>query len=416
MYLCSLVISLLLSQPVDYPASCCSPRGQEVGETLREPAAIPQQPLEEVEKDDLAVALRRVVRSAGKRRPQGTPWKQTTFSSKIQQEVFKQVQNDTEPAPSPVYELPKFSLVIHQEYLCHQVEEDDSVASGGGATSKTTPIYLLIIVHSHPGHKRRRNAIRETWGRAVKNYDVTSRQVALVFALGLPRDYDEYRSVQKEARLYRDVIVWDFTDDYRNLTLKSLAGFSWAARHCANATFLMKADDDIYLNVPYLIDVLSAYPTSSLILGSLNSRSPVKRYGQWKVDYRQYPQQRFPPYCSGCAYVISGDMASRLYHVTQTNQSPALIPVEDVFVTGLLAEKVGVSCRHNDQFPTWITVPSVGLVQKYLRSELVGLHGVDWIRMHSMWHMIQKCSNCTRDVQEAKRWLSWVMDKDPMYR
>ena len=306
---------------------------------------------------------------------------------------------------------PKYALLMNQPYLCHQVDDDDADAL---MEVGSPPVYLLIIVHSHPAHKRRRNAIRETWGEIVRKYD--SRQVVIVFILGIPQDYDELKMVEKEARLYRDVVAWNFVDEYRNLTIKSIVGFYWAARFCQNAKYMMKADDDVYFNVPYLIDVLGGYPQKDLILGSLNPRSPVKRYGQWQVEYKQFPFSVFPPYCSGCAYALSGDMAARFYQVYQADQALPFIPVEDVYITGILGERLGVVCKHHDRFPTWITVPSLRFVQKFLRGSLLGLHGVDWIRMHSMWQMIHQCTNCTTDIHLTKKWLSWLMEKDPMYR
>ena len=316
--------------------------------------------------------------------------------------------------------LDRYSLVINQPYLCHQVENDDVTTAAMTYTNDSVQgvdmsVYLLIIVHSHPAHKRRRNAIRETWGRIVHNFDDV-RQVIIVFLLGIPQDYDEYQSVKKEARLYRDTVVYDFVDQYRNLSVKSLLGLQWSISHCKNAKFVIKADDDVYLNIPSFLKDLHNYPEKDLILGSLNPRSPVKRYGQWKVEYRDYPYSLFPPYCSGCTYAFSTDVARKLYHVSQSSQAPALIPVEDVYVTGLLAERAGIKCKHHGQFPTWITVPSVRYVQRFLDGEILGLHGVDWIRMHTMWQMIHKCPNCSTDSNQVHRWLSRLMDIDPMYR
>ena len=41
----------------------------------------------------------------------------------------------------------------------------------------------------------------------------------------------------------------DFLDTYQNLTLKTLAGVKWAGQFCGQAEFVMKTDDDMYVDL-----------------------------------------------------------------------------------------------------------------------------------------------------------------------
>ncbi len=45
-------------------------------------------------------------------------------------------------------------------------------------------------------------------------------------------------------------------DTYLNLTLKTVMGLKWTAKFCNVAEFVMKTDDDIFVNVPLLLDAL----------------------------------------------------------------------------------------------------------------------------------------------------------------
>ena len=43
-----------------------------------------------------------------------------------------------------------------------------------------------------------------------------------------------------------------FQDTYHNLTLKTIMGLKWTSIFCSQARFVLKTDDDIYVNVELL--------------------------------------------------------------------------------------------------------------------------------------------------------------------
>ncbi len=101
---------------------------------------------------------------------------------------------------------------------------------------------LLVLVASAVGHTDRRAAIRATWGRKD---EAAARRARVVFMLGRgeAEDGDE-----------EDVLQEDFVDSYHNLTIKTMMGLKWAAVFCPQAKFLLKTDDDIFVNLPLLTD------------------------------------------------------------------------------------------------------------------------------------------------------------------
>lgn len=78
--------------------------------------------------------------------------------------------------------------------------------------------------------------------------------------------------LEEEGRTYRDIIQEDFLDTYFNLTLKSILALKWVTQHCTGLEYFMKADDDVFINVPklmsYLNDLRQFQP--SFITGNTN--------------------------------------------------------------------------------------------------------------------------------------------------
>lgn len=76
--------------------------------------------------------------------------------------------------------------------------------------------------------------------------------------------------VTEESHLYNDVIQESFYDTYNNLTLKSIMLLKWATTNCGKLTYLMKTDDDMFVNVPTLMKALKGRAKSTgTLIGSL---------------------------------------------------------------------------------------------------------------------------------------------------
>ena len=52
-----------------------------------------------------------------------------------------------------------------------------------------------------------------------------------------------------EAEEHNDMVVEDFQESYLNLTVKTTYLLKWLnASHCSRARFILKVDDDVYVN------------------------------------------------------------------------------------------------------------------------------------------------------------------------
>ena len=127
-------------------------------------------------------------------------------------------------------------------------------------------------------------------------------------------------------------------DTYRNLTMKSIFGLKWVSTYCSIAQYILKTDDDTYFNIEALTELL-IINNDTTILGSLNVNSSVQRQGLWQVDKTLFPNCIYPPYCSGCAYLIAQHLLPSM--LAATEYIP-LIPIEDVYITGILAKVIGL--------------------------------------------------------------------------
>lgn len=266
-------------------------------------------------------------------------------------------------SPGPPLALPRF--LISQEDAC----------AGQGS-----PPFLLILVTSATDNLNQRNAIRASWGgvREARGF-----RVQILFLLGEPGWESSHRGLQKElereSTAKGDILQAAFQDSYRNLTLKTLTGLSWADKYCPMARYVLKTDDDVFVNVPELVAELvrrggrweqwekgteaqmeaefstrlhGEWPTLEsrqvplLYLGRLHWRvHPTRTSGsKHQVSEEQWPPSwgSFPPYASGTGYVLSASAVQLILKVA--SRTPPL-PVEDVFI-GVSAQRGGLSPTH----------------------------------------------------------------------
>ncbi|XP_068106284.1 beta-1,3-galactosyltransferase 4 [Hyperolius riggenbachi] len=208
------------------------------------------------------------------------------------------------------------------------------------ANACSPPPLLLILVSSAPSHRDRRDAIRQTWGSLSSS---TASSSLTLFLLAVPETAEERSALVHEAVTHGDIIQANFTDSYRNLTVKTLTGFTWALQKCQGAQFLLKTDDDVFVNTLALATFLR--PQRGLLyFGRVHwhaapFRDPENRH---YTSNQMFSSNYFPPYCSGTGYVVSHDAAG---HILQEAGSGPWITVEDVYV-GILAKAAGVAPQH----------------------------------------------------------------------
>ncbi|XP_057713587.1 lactosylceramide 1,3-N-acetyl-beta-D-glucosaminyltransferase B [Corythoichthys intestinalis] len=216
-------------------------------------------------------------------------------------------------------------------------------------------VFLLLFVKSPPRNADRRRAIRSTWGNERFFSEALGVTVKVVFALGAP-DCDAdvvQRRLLAEDRRYGDLIQRDFSDSFLNLTLKLIMQFQWARRRCPRARFLMLADDDVFVHAPnlvaYLREAQGRGGAADLWVGHvIRAAPPIRREdSKYYVPPELYRWDTYPDYTAGMGYLVSGDVAEKIYRASVTLD--ASFYVDDVFM-GICAKAAGVSPRGHPYF------------------------------------------------------------------
>lgn len=230
-----------------------------------------------------------------------------------------------------------YPLLIDQPGLCAKTEEAPK---------------LLLAIKSQVPNFRNRQAIRMTWGYSglLKGQVGKGGLVKRVFLLGKIGE-DLSKNIEKESEMYNDIIVWDFMDTFFNLTLKDVLFWNWFSKHCQNAHFVFKGDDDVFVRTPALLDYLEnqeklhlkrhghAKKMDDFVIGDIiTSALP------WNSETNKYfiPESfykgMYPTYPGGGGVVYSGALVPRLLEVSRRVH---LFPIDDVYL-GMCLQRLGV--------------------------------------------------------------------------
>ncbi|KAL3225302.1 hypothetical protein MRX96_049258 [Rhipicephalus microplus] len=230
-------------------------------------------------------------------------------------------------------------------------------ASGGAfgtLPGAICPSFLAVVVSSAPNHASERQAIRDSWAR-----DARPGHSAVYFLLSRhTQDATGRRSVVRgrKSSVFGDVIRAVFEDTSKNQTLKSLLLLQWAHTFCLRVSFILKADDDTYMDLPRLIALLESKKAAfkndtrrsdgaGFLLGKRHESKPInrnrRRYGipagsTWASTY-----------LSGAAYVMSGAIVGPM--LRKALETPVLHN-ENVFLTEIVASKLNVRLVHSPGF------------------------------------------------------------------
>ncbi|XP_077552641.1 beta-1,3-galactosyltransferase 5-like [Haemaphysalis longicornis] len=241
------------------------------------------------------------------------------------------------------------------------------------------PSFLAVVVCSPPDHTPERIAIRDTWARGAQHgksavyflvgeraEDTATAPVGTSFenaALAIqprPDNPDPLgdSSIILESSLFGDMIWAQFADTIGNLTLKSLLLLQWTRTFCPSVSFVLKADDDVYVDLPGLVSLLeekqAAMQNGTLgegefLLGKLHrGKYAIRNYRlSTHVGRAAFRSSVVPSYLSGAAYVVPGTVVGPL--LNRALEIPSLI-LEDVFLTGIIATDLHLRRLHSACF------------------------------------------------------------------
>lgn len=284
----------------------------------------------------------------------------TEYTSYDAVEPFSTIFNDTKPNTTsmntaavqkpiaPLKQLAKldanilidlndFDYLINQPCVCDCGLTAAEPASAIDNEVIGEPPIVLILVHSAPYNRHKRNTIRRTWGKRTA-------RMRIFFLLGAVNTTTMQAQLMQESNMFHDIIQGNFFDTYRNMTYKHTMALKWFVYNCPKLKYLLKTDDDVFVNTPAVLEFLKAGigdEQNVLFCYQVNGARIKRTYrSKWRVSTKEFPGWYYPPYCPGFSIIYSNDVVWRLY---QRAQHSPYFWIDDVHVTGSLAQHTNVS-------------------------------------------------------------------------
>lgn len=262
-----------------------------------------------------------------------------------------------------------------------------------GGAENSADVILFLVIKSSPGNYDRREVLRKTWAKERLHNGVWIRRI---FISGTSEIGVEKMRLNKllelEHKEYNDILQWDFSDSFYNLTLKQILFLEWMERNCPKAHFLFNGDDDIFANTDNMAEYVQTLKDNDggkhLFTGHLIQyvgpiRSPGSKY---YVPVQVQESDSYPPYCGGGGFILSGYTASVIYNMSK---SIPLLPIDDVYM-GMCLAKAGLSPEsHMGVKTAGMYIPSKfdGFDPCFYKEVLL-VHRFLPTQMFLMWHQI----------------------------
>ncbi|ROL55429.1 Beta-1,3-galactosyltransferase 1 [Anabarilius grahami] len=249
--------------------------------------------------------------------------------------------------------------------------------------------FVVVIVPVAPENFEARNAIRITWGSEKL---VRDRVVLVLFLLGSRSGNETLQEkLQNESQQYQDLLQSNFQDSYRNLTIKTMVMMEWLSRKCQQASYAVKVDADVLLNMNNLIKMLvnlkklqHNYITGLVMFGNTVLRDPSSKF---YVPHDVYPKSRYPPYPLGMCYIFSMDLPEKILQISMHIRP---IFIEDAYL-GMCLKRLGITPKKPPNIGQFVVRPPPQFNRCYY-SKLIAILTESVTQLISFWMDIHSSS------------------------
>ncbi|XP_073332560.1 N-acetyllactosaminide beta-1,3-N-acetylglucosaminyltransferase 3-like [Pagrus major] len=214
-----------------------------------------------------------------------------------------------------------------------------------GGAEKSAEVFLLLVIKSSPVNYDRREVLRKTWAKERLHNGVWIQRIFISGTMDSGFEKERLNKLLEfEQREHNDILQWDFSDTFYNLTLKQILFLEWMERNCPNASFLLFGDDDVFANTDNMVEYLQSLKDNNgrkhLFTGRLRQDTGPIRSSRSKyfIPVQVYKSESYPSYCGGGGYLLSGYTASVIYSMSQ---SITILPIDDVYM-GMCLAKAGL--------------------------------------------------------------------------
>ncbi|XP_073331828.1 N-acetyllactosaminide beta-1,3-N-acetylglucosaminyltransferase 3-like [Pagrus major] len=263
-----------------------------------------------------------------------------------------------------------------------------------GGAEKSAEVFLLLVIKSSPVNYDRREVLRKTWAKERLHNGVWIRRIFISGTMDSGFEKERLNKLLEfEQREHNDILQWDFSDTFYNLTLKQILFLEWMERNCPNTRFLFNGDDDVFANTGNMVEYLQSLKDNNgnkhLFAGHLIQYvGPIRHPGsKYFIPVQVHESESYPPYCGGGGFLLSGYTASVIYSMSQ---SITILPIDDVYM-GMCMAKAGLGpISHMGVMTAGLHVPSRTLDAHdpcYYRDILL-VHRFLPVQIYHMWHRI----------------------------
>ena len=219
-----------------------------------------------------------------------------------------------------------------------------------------TEKFVLILIISAPSNLEQRYAIRQTWLSVFINYSVAQDHsnvrilkdpfnstnnllIQYFFVCGHSHEQEVETVVKSESMIHGDILRLNFTESYSLLVQKTLNSLRFAS--AVNVKFVVKVDDDVYLDVRRMVWRLQTTSLPDMLFGgTLLYNSPAIRDPGHKyfISYEDFNGTSYPVYPNGPFYIMSKKVVLEFLNASKNIRS---FKMEDAYL-GVLAKHLGI--------------------------------------------------------------------------
>ncbi|XP_055328004.1 beta-1,3-galactosyltransferase 5-like [Paramacrobiotus metropolitanus] len=209
------------------------------------------------------------------------------------------------------------------------------------------PVKYHFAIVTAPGSFKARRSIRATWKRMINSQPSCSSTLA--FYVGRTSNQRTADWLQRELQQNPDdMVLIDFCDAYENLPLKTYNIMNFVHRNYRDAEWVIKIDDDMLPNIPGFVQCFPRVQEARVgVYGWITIDKVPKPGDKYMIPKQRYGKNYFPPFSHGPAYAVR---ASILPGLLEACRHMPIINLEDVWFTGLCAEKAGISRKNVSSF------------------------------------------------------------------
>lgn len=245
-------------------------------------------------------------------------------------------------------------------------------------------LYLLILIHSRVKNFDQRQAIRDTWGRLAR-----MEGISYAFILEIATDNRLDNQLKHESDKHNDIILTDLADLSANDAALSVMSFKWLMYYCPRVKYVFKTNDDVFVNLPQLSILLKDKTTKDTVMYGYRYQGYPPERNPRKENYvtkKEFPGDVYPDYLAPEGYIFPGKFAPDLFKTALTMR---YMPIENIFVTGILANELGI---HRDDVPLFsATFPDLPKQDKCnILSYIIVFHPLSPRGMRYFWDILKR--------------------------